>query len=152
MKVELLYGRDGITVNVQDDIGVTVIRKHPMTPLTDPLQAVGQALENPVKSPPLSELARGKKNVCILICDITRPVPNGTLLPPLIEKLTAAGISKEDILILVATGLHRPNKGDELREIIGSDELFNSIRLENHFARDREAHVDLGKHPETYPL
>ncbi|MBW1862993.1 MAG: nickel-dependent lactate racemase [Deltaproteobacteria bacterium] len=152
MKVELLYGHDGITVDVQDDIGVTVIRKHPMTPLTDPLQAVGQALENPVKSSPLSELARGKKNVCILICDITRPVPNGILLPPLIEKLTAAGISKENILILVATGLHRPNKGDELREIIGSDELFNSIRLENHFARDREAHVDLGKTSGDIPI
>ena len=152
MKVELLYGRKGITVNVPDDIGATVIRKHPMTPLADPLQAVRQALEKPVASPPLSELARNKKNVCILICDITRPVPNGILLPPLIEKLIAAGISKDNILILVATGLHRPNKGDELREIIGSDEVFNSIRAENHFARDREAHVDLGKTSGNIPI
>jgi nickel-dependent lactate racemase len=70
----------------------------------------------------------------------------------LIETLTGAGISKEDILILVATGLHRPNGGDELREIVGSDEVFDSIRVENHFARDREAHKELGKTSGGIPI
>jgi nickel-dependent lactate racemase len=105
-----------------------------------------------VESPPLSEIARGKRTACILICDITRPVPNGILLPPLIGSLTGAGISKEDILILVATGLHRPNEGDELREIVGSDEVFDSIRIENHFARDRDAHVEIGKTSGGIPI
>ena len=145
MKVDLLYGREGITVTLPDDLRVTVLRKHPMTPLGNPNRAVKEALEKPVGCPPLSELARGRKNACILICDITRPVPNGTLLPPLIETLVQAGVPKEKIIILVATGLHRPNEGEELREIIGSDEVFNSIHIENHYARDREAHVDLGK-------
>ena len=109
-------------------------------------------MENPVESPPLSQLATGRRSVCILICDITRPVPNGTLLPPLIEALTNAGISREDILILVATGLHRPNEGGELREIIGANELFDSFRIENHFARDKEAHADLGKTSKGIPI
>jgi len=152
MKVDLLYGRDGLTLNVPDHIKATVVHKYLMTPLRDPVQATRQALENPVGSPPLSECARGKKNACILICDITRPVPNGTLLPPLIDSLTKAGISKEDILILVATGLHRPNEGEELREIIGSDDVYETIRAENHFARDREAHVDLGRTSTGTPI
>ena len=101
---------------------------------------------------PFPGLPRGKKTACILICDITRPVPNGLLLPPLIETLTAAGISREDILILVATGLHRPNEGEELREIVGSDEIYETIRIENHFARDRKAHVDLGKTSSGIPI
>ena len=100
MKVDLLYGREGITVDLSDDIEVTVVRKHSMPLLADPVQAVWQALKNPVESLPLAELARGKKSACILICDITRPVPNGTLLPPLIKTLTASGLSKKDILIL----------------------------------------------------
>jgi nickel-dependent lactate racemase len=112
--------------------------------LPDPSGAVRQALEKPVGCPSLQELAKGKKNVCILICDITRPVPNGLILPPLVESLTRAGIARKNILILVATGLHRPNEGEELAEVVGSPEILRSIRIENHFAKDREDHVDLG--------
>jgi len=112
--------------------------------LPDPSGAVRQALEKPVGCPSLQELAKGKKNACILICDITRPVPNGLILPPLVESLTRAGIARKNILILVATGLHRPNEGEELAEVVGSPEILRSIRIENHFAKDREAHVDLG--------
>jgi nickel-dependent lactate racemase len=121
MNVDLLYGRNSISLRLPEDIRVTVVQKHPMIPIRNPVQAVKQALETPVGSPPLAEMARHGKSACILICDITRPVPNGTLLPPLVETITAAGISRENILILVATGLHRPNEGEELREIIGSD-------------------------------
>ena len=152
MKADLLYGRNGLTVDIADDIAVTVIRKNPMTPLSHPLRAVKEALEKPTGCPPLADLARGHKTACILICDITRPVPNGTLLPPLIETLATAGISKEEITLLVATGLHRPNEGEELREIIGSDEIFKTIRIENHFARDREIHTDLGKTSGGIPI
>jgi nickel-dependent lactate racemase len=152
MNVDLLYGRNGIPLRLPDGVRGTVVRKHPMILIRNPVQAVKQALEKPVGSPPLAEMARGGKTACILICDITRPVPNGTLLPPLIETITAAGISRENILILVATGLHRPNEGEELREIVGSDEVFRTIRAENHFARDREAHVDLGKTSRGIPI
>ncbi|PKN28824.1 MAG: hypothetical protein CVU64_11415 [Deltaproteobacteria bacterium HGW-Deltaproteobacteria-21] len=152
MKVDLFYGRSGLTVDLPDDLHVHIIRKHPMVPLTDPVQAVRSALVSPVGSPPLRELARGRKSVCILMCDITRPVPNGTMLPPLIDVLIRAGIPKEKILILVATGLHRPNEGEELREVVGSDEVFRSIRIENHFAKDKYAHVDLGKTSAGIPI
>jgi lactate racemase len=152
MKVDLLYGRHGMTVDLPPEAKATVIRKHPMDPIKDPLEAVGKALAHPVQSPPLVELAKGKKSACILICDVTRPVPNGILLPPLIEALTGAGIQREEILILVATGLHRPNEGEELREIVGSDEVYRTVRVENHFARDKEAHVDLGKTSSGIPI
>jgi len=152
MKVDLLYGRDGISVDLPPEARVTVIRKHPMVPLPDPLAAVKQAIAAPVQSDPLTKLARGKKKVCILVCDVTRPVPNGIILPPLLEALAAAGVSRDNIQIIVATGLHRPNEGEELREIIGSDEIYNSIRVENHLARDREAHVELGKTSTGIPI
>ena len=152
MNVNLLYGRNGIDVHLPEDIRVTVVRKHPMRPLYDPVRAVEQALEKPVGSPLLAEMARGKKSACILICDITRPVPNGTLLPPLIGTITGAGIPLENILILVATGLHRPNEGEELREVVGCDEVFGTVRIENHFARDRDAHVYLGKTSRGVPI
>ncbi|MFH2129654.1 MAG: nickel-dependent lactate racemase [bacterium] len=144
MKVDLLFGQSGLTVEIPENIRVTTIHKHPMVPLENPTEAARNALNNPTNGLPLSELARGRKSACILICDVTRPVPNGLLLPPLIEALKAGGIKPENILIIVATGLHRPNEGDELREVVGSDAVFEEIRVVNHFARDREAHVDLG--------
>jgi len=152
MNIDLLYGRGKLTVKLPDDIRVTNLRKRPMAPLQAPVRATWTALENPVQSPPLADLARGKNNACILICDITRPVPNGLLMPPLIETLVRAGISRERILILVATGLHRPNEGRELEEIAGSQDICRSIRIENHFARNREDHVYLGRTTSGIPI
>ncbi|MEW6668137.1 MAG: nickel-dependent lactate racemase [Thermodesulfobacteriota bacterium] len=152
MEVDLLYGRSGLTVDLPDSLRLHMIRKHPMPLVQDPGQEIRRVLENPVGCPPLRELARGKKSACILVCDITRPVPNGMLLPPLIDTLTRAGLPKEKILILVATGLHRPNEGEELREVVGNDEIFRTVRIQNHFARDREAHVDLGRTSGSIPI
>lgn len=152
MKVDLFYGRNGLAVDLPDHLRIHLIRKHPMTPLADPADAVQLALESPVGSDPLEKLARGKRGVCILMCDITRPVPNGVILPPLIQGLIRAGVEREKILILVATGLHRPNEGEELREVTGSDEIFRTIRIENHFARDRQTHCDLGTTSAGIPI
>jgi nickel-dependent lactate racemase len=152
MKIELLYGRKGLTVDLPEAVRAHVIRKHPMPLLPDPAGAVRHALEKPVGCPSIQELAKGKRNACILMCDITRPVPNGLILPPLVESLTRAGIARENILILVATGLHRPNEGEELREVVGSDEIFDTLRIENHFARNREDHADLGRTSGGIPI
>src|SRR4030065_2280697 len=97
MNVDLLYGRNSIPLRLPEDIRVTVVRKHPMILIRNPARAVKQALEKPVGSLPLAEMARHGKTACILICDITRPVPNGALLPPLIATIPRAGIPKEEI-------------------------------------------------------
>ena len=152
MRIDLLYGKNGLVLDLPENLDVTVIRKHPMTPIKDATEAVYRALDDPVGCPSLSKLAHDKKTACILICDITRPVPNGILLPPLIDTLTRAGMDRKNILILVATGLHRPNEGKELREIIGSDKIFETIPIKNHFARDRAAHVDLGTTSKGIPM
>jgi len=152
MKIDLLYGRKGLTIDLPEAVRAHVIRKHPMPLLPDPAGAVRRTLENPVGCPSIQELAQGKRNACILMCDITRPVPNGLILPALVESLTRAGIAREKVLILVATGLHRPNEGEELREVVGSDEIFGSLRIENHFARKREDHADLGKTSGGIPI
>jgi len=152
MTVDLLYGRGKLAVTFPDELRITTIRKNPMPVALDPAGALARAFQAPVGRPPLRELARGRRNACILICDITRPVPHGRLLPGLVEELAAAGIDRKDILILVATGLHRPNEGAELREVIGSDAVFKSVPAANHFARDREAHAELGRTPSGIPI
>ena len=51
---------------------------------------------------------------------------------------------RSGIVVLVATGLHRPNEGDELARVIGDGWVLDNVRVENHFARNDEDHLDLG--------
>ncbi|MEC8833950.1 MAG: lactate racemase domain-containing protein, partial [Pseudomonadota bacterium] len=121
MKVDLLYGKSVLTVSCPAKTNVTVIRKPSMPAVDNPGRAVTDAFAQAVGCDSLQSLAKGSRSACILICDITRPVPNHLFLRPLIEALIGAGISSENITVLVATGLHRPNKGDELASVIGDD-------------------------------
>ena len=65
------------------------------------------------------ELARDRSTACVVICEITRPVPHAVLLQPILQTLEHSGIRRDRIVILVATGLHRPNLGDELVVMFG---------------------------------
>jgi len=143
-QVHMLYGRAGIKINLPPGAQPTVIGKKPLPRHENPQAAIESALSNPVGSASLDELVRGRKSACILICDITRPVPNHLFLRPLIERMLAAGVARERICVLVATGLHRPNEGPELEEVVGDPWVMSTVRVENHFARDAQAHVDLG--------
>jgi lactate racemase len=143
-RIELNYGRGRLPVEVASDIELRIIRKRPMPLLPDPAAAIDEALAAPAGTAPLAELARGAASACILICDITRPVPNGLILPPLLRALLAAGLAAGQIKVVVATGLHRPNEGAELEELVGSRWVLETVEVANHFARDDAAHVDLG--------
>jgi lactate racemase len=145
MKVELLYGKATIEASVPPGCRETLIRKQPRTPLLNPNRAILEALAHPIGAPPLVDYARGKRSACILICDITRPVPNHLFLRSLIEQLMTAGIAPEAITVLIATGLHRPNEGDELERVVGDRWVLDKVRVSNHFARDDAAHVDFGQ-------
>ena len=111
MKIRLDYGKTGLDVELPDDRVVGPLSLRPVTPLDQPAQVLERLLVHPIGSPPLAELARGKTSACILICDITRPVPNTLLLPPLLRILEENGIPRSGITILVATGMHRANEG-----------------------------------------
>ena len=144
MRVELSYGKGGLALELPDAVKATVIRKPPMPILSDPIDSVQAALDRPAGSRPLVEEARDVRSACILICDITRPVPNGLLLPPLVRALLQGGLSARNIRVLVATGLHRPNLDGELEELVGDSWVLRTVAVENHFARNDADHVLLG--------
>lgn len=150
MRIKLDYGRTGLEVNLPDERVVGPLAIRDAAPLPNPEQAILDVLRQPTGTPPLAELARGRKNACILICDITRPVPNRLILPPMLATLEKSGISRDDILILVATGLHRPNQGTELEEMVGPD-IVKHYRIENHFGKKLSDHEFLGVTPNGVP-
>ncbi|MCK4868224.1 MAG: nickel-dependent lactate racemase [Alphaproteobacteria bacterium] len=147
MSVELAYGKSTLKLDLPEGVNPTVIRKTPLPIMADPAAAIREALDKPIGAPPLSQLARGKSSACILICDITRPVPNHLFLQPMIRDMMDAGIPAGRITVLVATGLHRPNEGAELAELVGDPWVLENVNVVNHFARNDEDHVDLGVTP-----
>ena len=144
MKIKLDYGEKGVTVDVPDANLVKVLSMKQGQPVANPSEAIAAALENPVGCEPLSQIAKGKKDACVVICDITRPVPNALILPEILNNLESSGIPREKITILIATGIHRPNEGEELVRLVGR-EIAENYNIENHFARRYETHTHLGK-------
>jgi nickel-dependent lactate racemase len=151
MRITLDYGRTGLTVNLPDAQITGPLTLRPVQPLANPQAMIAEALRNPIGTRPLADLARGRGNACIIICDVTRPVPNRLLLPPVLQTLEEQGVPRRDILILIATGLHRPNEGAELQEMLGADIVAN-YRVENHHGKNLDEHDFLGTTPRGSPV
>ena len=143
MQVSLSYGRQGLSIELPAGFDYQVLHSVAAAPLADPLAALEAAMDHPAAGPSISQLASGKRTAAISVCDITRPAPNSTVLPPLLRRLEAAGVPREGIRILIATGLHRGATPEEIRQIVGPEIAANYTIL-NHDARDRSAHRHLG--------
>lgn len=137
MKVSLLCGEK--TVDLELPKRVDLLEMGPFQGLSDPSGAVQEALSDPIKSPPLTEIARGRKNACVVISDITRPVPNKIILPPILKTLEQSGIDRRNITILVATGIHRPNHEEDLDYMVGR-QIMDSFKIVNHYCRKPEGY------------
>lgn len=151
MRIRLEYGVSGLEVELPDENVVGVLTLNTSPPMTQPPAAVARALANPIGTRPLVELARGRRDACIVVCDVTRPVPNKILLPPILDALETAGLPRERVTILIATGTHRPNEGAELDAMLG-EEIARTVRIVNHVCTDPDRHVDLGMSPNGVPI
>jgi nickel-dependent lactate racemase len=151
MRIDLAFGKTGLPVELPEGYQYRVLEARSARPLADSSAAIEAALDRPVSSPPLSELARGKSTAAISVCDITRPAPNRQTLPPVLRRLEAAGVPRDGITILIATGLHRPATDAEIREICGK-EIAAGYRVENHHARERSEHRYLGETASGTPV
>ena len=129
----------------------TVLRPNPTASMLGPVEAIRDALRNPIAGPPLTERVNPGDDVAIVVSDITRPVPNQTLLGPILQDLKAAGVSERDITIVNGTGLHRECTDEELREMLGPD-LPKRLRIVQHVARDRSTLVEVGRSRRGVPV
>lgn len=142
--VDLLYGRGTWALQLPADAVPTIVVKPDFPTAASAQDVFDEAMANPIGCGSLESLCAGSKSACILICDITRPVPNHVFLRPMIRAMIANGIDAGNITVLIATGLHRPNEGDELVELVGDQWVLDTVSVVNHFAQCEEDHVDLG--------
>jgi lactate racemase len=143
MKTHFAFGKNGIDVEVPEGFDCQVVRSRAAQALDEVAGALEAALDHPIHSEPLEKLAAGKRTAAISVCDITRPAPNRITLPPLLKRLHAAGIPREGVTILIATGLHRAATSEELDIILGP-EIAATYRVASHDARDFTGHRAVG--------
>ena len=141
MRVTLAYGVEGLAVEVPDD-AVVVEPREPVA-LVDEAGAVREALRSPVTGPPLGERVGPDDRVVVVFPDITRPMPNTTVLPPLLAELERAGAGPERVTLLCATGTHRAATAQEMTELVGA-EVAARYRIHDHRADD-PGHVKVGE-------
>ena len=151
MKVEMRYGTGILPIEIPDKNVAKVLEISESTPLPDEAGAVREAIAQPIASQSLAEIGKGRASACIVISDITRPVPNKFILPPMLETLEQTGIPREKITILIATGIHRPNDAEELETMVGRD-IMKTYRIVNHFSQKSETHAYLGKTQNGTPV
>jgi lactate racemase len=139
-EVRLAYGRQGLLARVPDE--AVVLSPTELPGLADEAGAVRDALRAPTLGPPLAELVGPGDRVAVVFPDLTRPMPNRTVLPPLLDELARLGVGPDRVPLLCATGTHRPASAAEMAELVGPD-IVARYAIHDHRSDDPD-HVDVG--------
>jgi lactate racemase len=144
MVIDLPYGTGIIPLTLADNAKVAVLRSKMdlMAGKMDGGKIVQEAMKNPIESPLLKELSRGKKTATIIISDHTRPVPSRQIIPFMLEELRL-GNPQIEITLLVATGLHRGTTRSELVHKLG-EEIVTREKIVVHDCNNKDANREIG--------
>ena len=142
--VRIPYGNGGLLLRVPR--AARVLRSRPVRAVRSPGKALKEALAHPVGAEPLEEVVRARRarSAAVVLSDSTRPVPYKALLPPLLSEIEAAGIPRSRILLLIATGLHRPARRAERIACYGR-RVVERYRVVSHVASNPRSVADTGK-------
>jgi nickel-dependent lactate racemase len=144
--MKLDYGKNGIELNLDPDWNVTIFQPSEQKPFDNPFEKIRESINNPIESLNLKEIINNKEKVekvCIVASDATRPVPSYLILEALIAELNDYGINDNQVIILIATGLHRVSHEEELDRILGNN-LRKRIRVVDHIATDENSLINIG--------
>lgn len=139
-KGKMIYDFSGENFN-----GTLVSKLHEYEARESGEALVRRAMKDPIGSPRLSELARGKKKIVIIASDHTRPVPSKVIIPPMLEEIRSTNPGA-DITLLIATGCHRETTREELIHKFGED-IVNNEKIAIHYCTDSENMVRIGTLP-----
>jgi len=143
-----------LSISLKLDWNVDIFYPKQQEVIHEPIKAIRNAINNPIGSPALKNIIHQRKplnHVCIVVSDATRPVPSHLILQALIKELNEHGVSDNQILILIATGLHRSCRESELKRIIGK-QIQERIEIIGHIATNKDELVYLGTSNDGVPI
>ncbi len=152
MEIRLPYGKEELAIELPRERikGILSTSLGEQSPPGGECELIERALASPVAGPPLSEMARGRKEVVIITSDHTRPLPSKVTLPPTL-KAVRRGNPHAEITILMATGYHRAPTREELEDKLGQ-EITGEERILIHSAREKEQMEVVGRLPSGQEL
>ncbi len=145
------YSRSILEFSLPTSMSARVVVSQPVEPLQDVPGAIKKALDRPVGTPPLRELAKPGDRVCIVFTDTTRATPEDLLVPALLVELEKAGVKDENITLLCGIGMHRPSTQQEKVTRLGAD-IVNRYRVIDSEPQNPSALMDLGVTPGGVPV
>lgn len=119
MELKFGFGSGTQTVRVRDECLLGVLHANAYTPELTGEAAVRAALDAPIGAPAIEQVVHPGEKIAIVTSDITRPCPTWSILPPLLDRLYAAGVDRKDIILVFALGSHRCHTSDEQRRLAG---------------------------------
>jgi nickel-dependent lactate racemase len=140
---QLPYGNSYINFELPPAMQGSVAESKPVAPLENAQLAIRDALESPIGTPLLHQLASSRQKVCIVFTDITRSCPDHLLVPALLDELERAGVRDEDVTLLCAIGMHRPSTMEEKIVKLGRN-IVNRYRVVDSEPQNPAKLVDLG--------
>jgi len=150
-RLRFRYGRGVVEVDLRGANVLPLPSMRSGRAVADVTSAVAAALAAPLGTPPLRELACGRRDAVLLVPDRTRTTPLAQMLPPVLPELEAGGLGPERVTIIVATGTHRPMTEGELHNHLGPD-ICSRFRVLNHDWWDEANLIDLGQTPRGTPV
>ncbi|MDR3590467.1 MAG: nickel-dependent lactate racemase [Negativicutes bacterium] len=145
--INIPYGRSHMEAKIPAErlAGVLESHAHHYQPAAGEAELVRKALESPLGSPRLRDLAKGRKKIVIIASDHTRPVPTKIIAPALLAEIRQ-GNPEAEITFLIATGFHRASTQQELVNKFG-EKLYKSEKIVVHNCWDETSMINVGKLP-----
>ena len=146
MKIRCAYGSGGKTIELPDNLDITIIEPEFTQAAAPPEELISNALSNPIGTTSLENAVKGGGRIGVVVNDITRATPYPLLLPALFTHLEALGADRTKITIFNATGTHRANTPDELRTML-SAAIVDAYPIVQNNSDDEPSHRHIGTTP-----
>jgi nickel-dependent lactate racemase len=148
MKVHLKYGKNGLNFDLPENLNFTILKSKQEKEILNPVEEIKEKINKPIGTLPLKKLIQKIPNferisIIVVISDATRPSPSKIMLTALFEVFEEIGIRDDQVKILIATGLHRESRHEELERMIG-EAFLKRFEVINHKANDESALVFVG--------
>lgn len=156
MKVHFKYGKNGLNIEIPDNLSFTILNAPEGKKILNPVEEIKAKINDPIGTLPLKELIQQKAkfheiSIIIVISDATRPSPSKIILKALTEIFEEIGIRDEQIKILIATGLHRESRQDELVRMVGEN-FLKRFEIIDHNANDETSLAFVGYSNNRTPI
>jgi nickel-dependent lactate racemase len=142
-RLSIPYGDQTVDLSISEENLLSVVSPKDLPKVPEPFQELERALHHPIGAPPLVQAVQGANEVVILADDLTRATPVQLIIPLLLDELNAAGISDDQVIVLIALGTHRPMTEDEIYTRFGAA-LVKRVPVLNNPWQDPAQMVTLG--------